>query len=95
MEIWTLVWFLVFPPEPGSSEVRWEELKTPDLTSDVCFERLVDKDLEFKLKLETGEMIFFAPKKNSNQIKRASCQAYQIIQVPCQAYSIPQPLQRR
>lgn len=57
MKIWTLVWFLVFPPETDSTEVRWEEAKTHNLTSEVCFEMLVDKDLEFKLEMETGEII--------------------------------------
>ena len=47
MKIWTLVWFLVYPPIDGTT--TWEQGMEKNLTSEQCFELLVDKDIELKI----------------------------------------------
>jgi hypothetical protein len=47
MKTWTLVWFLVFPPN-DSGQVEWE-LHTAEMNSrQACFVQLAAKDAEFR-----------------------------------------------
>jgi len=47
MKIWTLVWFLVFPPTDDGL-VTWEASQERNLTQTQCFEMLADRNAEFE-----------------------------------------------
>jgi hypothetical protein len=56
MKTWTLVWFLVFPPN-DSGDTVWESSRTTDLTRAQCIEQLVEKDQELKNQTLDGNII--------------------------------------
>jgi hypothetical protein len=56
MKTWTLVWFLVFPPQAGDTEVTWNLLQQSDLTNSQCFELLVEKDVELRTLTEDRKL---------------------------------------
>ena len=57
MKTWTLVWFLVFPPEGPNQDVTWEAAKLTNLTRTECFEQLADKDQEYRDLINSGDAV--------------------------------------
>ena len=57
MKIWTLVWFLVFPPGTDSNETTWQSVSDSGLTQEECIERLAEKELEFRLLQADGGLL--------------------------------------
>lgn len=55
MKTWTLVWFLVFPPN-DSGQVEWELHTAEAATQGQCFEWLAAKDAEFREDALEGEI---------------------------------------
>lgn len=57
MKTWTLVWFLIFPPEGPNKDVTWEATRIPNLTSEQCFAQLAEKDQEYKNLTMSGDVL--------------------------------------
>jgi hypothetical protein len=53
MKTWTLVWFLVFPPNDDGL-TTWEYSKTTDLTQSECFAELAELDMQYRLMAMEG-----------------------------------------
>ena len=47
MKTWTLVWFLVFPPN-DAGQTEWSLNTEKNLTRQECFHLLAEKDAQFK-----------------------------------------------
>lgn len=56
MKTWTLVWFLVFPPNDAGM-ARWEMHSQPDMTYSACVKLLAQKDAEYREDAELGEIM--------------------------------------
>lgn len=56
MKTWTLVWFLVFPPN-DAGQTTWELHTQGDLTRQQCFHLLAEKDADFKEDAMDGEIM--------------------------------------
>lgn len=55
MKTWTLVWFLVFPPN-DSGQTTWELHKHENITRQECFHLLAEYDAEFKERALDGDI---------------------------------------
>lgn len=56
MKTWTLVWFLIFPPEGSNPNFTWEATQINKLTMEECFSQLAEKDNTFRERTLTGEI---------------------------------------
>lgn len=59
MKTWTLVWFLVFPPEGPNQDITWESIHENDLTQQQCLDRKEKNKRNFEHKLANGELVGF------------------------------------
>ena len=57
MKIWTLVWFLVFPPGTDSNETTWQSVRETSLTQEECISLLAEKEFEFRLLQTDGGLL--------------------------------------
>ena len=56
MKTWTLVWFLVFPPN-DAGQTTWELHSATDITEQTCYEWMAAKDEEFRMDVLDGKII--------------------------------------
>ena len=55
MKTWTLVWFLIFPPN-DAGEAKFEMHSIANLSSQQCFEMLAEKDNQFLEEAHDGKL---------------------------------------
>lgn len=58
MKIWTLVWFLVFPPSDDGLSL-WEASKESNLTQEQCFSSLAENNVRFEHLQASGDIVGF------------------------------------
>ena len=47
MKTWTLVWFLVFPPEGPNKDVTWESGREINMTYSACVAEVAEKEAKY------------------------------------------------
>lgn len=55
--VWILVWMVVFPPAGPNKDITWESHSQPDMTYAQCFDLLAEKDQEFRMRADKGEVL--------------------------------------
>lgn len=56
MKIWTLVWFLVLPPnDDGFTE--WEYGQNTNITFSECAEQLAENDSDYRIMMQDNEIL--------------------------------------